>query len=68
MRKLPQATKANENQIEQHIRRQRAGVPGLEFAHRHPLADAVLVAALLTSLMVLAAAWTASLANQVGCL
>lgn len=36
-----QATKANTAQIEQHIERQRLGISGMEFAHRHPVIDAV---------------------------
>lgn len=44
-----QATRANRNQIEQHIKRQRQGIPGMEFAHRHPILDAVLGALLLAA-------------------
>lgn len=36
-----QATKANDAQIRQHIERQRRGIPGMEFAHSHPIIDAV---------------------------
>lgn len=35
------ATRANRAQIEQHIRRQRLGIAGMEFAHRHPVLDAI---------------------------
>lgn len=36
-----QATRANRAQIEQHIRRQRLGIAGMEFAHRHPIIDGI---------------------------
>lgn len=35
------ATRANRAQIEQHIKRQRLGIAGMEFAHRHPILDAI---------------------------
>lgn len=38
---MDQATKANDAQIRHHIERQRSGIPGMEFAHRHPIIDAV---------------------------
>lgn len=37
-----QATRANKAQIRQHIQRQRAGLPGMEFAQRHPILDAII--------------------------
>ena len=42
-----QATRANRAQVEQHIKRQRTGISGMEFAHRHPVLDAIAGAALL---------------------
>jgi hypothetical protein len=36
-----QATKANRAQIEHHIKRQRAGLPA-DFAHAHPVIDAMI--------------------------
>lgn len=44
-----QATRANPAQIAQHIRRQRAGVSGLEFAHAHPVIDALCGAIILAA-------------------
>lgn len=44
-----QATKANDAQIRQHIERQRRGIPGMEFSHRHPVIDAVAGSLLLAA-------------------
>lgn len=35
------ATRANPAQVRQHIKRQRAGISGMEFAQRHPVLDAI---------------------------
>lgn len=43
-----QATRANRAQIERHIKLQRAGMKG-EFAHNHPIADAILGSIVLAS-------------------
>ena len=37
---MKQATKANHAQLENHIKRQRAGMTS-EFAHDHPIIDAI---------------------------
>lgn len=42
-----QATRANRAQVEQHIKRQKSGISGMDFAHRHPIVDALAGAALL---------------------
>lgn len=53
-----QATRANEAQIKQHIKRQKAGISGMEFAQRHPVLDAALGAIVIVlSFGCMIAAW-----------
>ena len=53
-----QATRANRAQIEKHICRQRAGIPGMEFAESHPVLDAILgTVVLATGFGGMIAAW-----------